>query len=202
MTGVTDPEEIERQHFLDALSLLRVDPVPRARHIADVGSGAGLPALVLALALPRAHIIAVESQSRKCAYIQRSAAALGLVNVDVCCLRAEQYGRSAGREAHDLVVSRAVAALPVVAELCVPLLRIGGVMVAMKGTISDQERTQVRRALGILGADELDEIRLDPFADARDRSAYVARKVHMTPDKYPRRPGIPAKRPLGRSANE
>ena len=75
-------------------------------------------------------------------------------------------------------------------------------MVAMKGHISAQERTQVRRALGILGAEELAEIRLDPFAGARDRSAYLARKVRITPGEYPRRPGIPVKRPLGRSAND
>ena len=89
MTGVTDPEEIERRHFLDALSLLAIEHVANAGRIADVGSGAGLPALVLALALPDAQIIAVESQAKKCVYLERTSVALGLSNLGVCCQRAE-----------------------------------------------------------------------------------------------------------------
>lgn len=202
VTGLTDPEEMERLHFLDALSLLKLQPVLSGRCIADVGSGAGLPALVLALALPHAHVKAVESHRKKCDYIERTAAALDLANVTVCCRRAEEYGRSVGREAHDVVVSRAVAPLPVVAEYSIPLLWPGGVMVAMKGVVSDQERTQARKALGILGASELDPVRLDPFPEAHDRWAYLAVKVRATPEEYPRRPGMPAKRPLGQSRNE
>ncbi|MBN1320188.1 MAG: 16S rRNA (guanine(527)-N(7))-methyltransferase RsmG [Thermoleophilia bacterium] len=197
VTGVTDPEQIERFHFLDALCLLTLEPVLWARSIVDIGSGGGLPGLVLALALPDALITAVESQGKKCAYIKRTASVLGLVNVAVCCQRAEECGRGPGREAHDVAVSRAVAALPVVAEYSLPLLRLGGVMVAMKGVISDQERIQAQKALGILGADGLGAVRLDPFVEAHDRWAYVARKTRATPEKYPRRAGLPAKRPLG-----
>jgi 16S rRNA (guanine527-N7)-methyltransferase len=199
VTGVSNPKEIECIHFLDSLSLLKIDAVSEAQCLADVGSGGGLPALVLALALPKAEIVAVESQRKKCAYIERSAQALGLANVRVLCLRAEEYGRSASREAHDVVVSRAVAALPVVAEYSLPLLRVGGTMVAMKGLVSDQERTQAARALGILGADRLDAVHLDPFEGSQNRWAYVAEKVRVTPGEFPRRPGIPAKRPLGES---
>jgi len=197
ITGVTDPEEIERFHLLDSLSLLRLEPVLAARSIVDIGSGGGLPALILALALKDARITALESQRKKCAYIERAAAALDLTNVTVCCRRAEDYGRASGREAHDAAVTRAVAALPVVAEYSLPLLRLGGVMVAMRGAISDQECIQAQKALGILGADGLDAVRLDPFAEARDRWAYVATKVRATPERYPRRPGLPTKRPLG-----
>jgi 16S rRNA (guanine527-N7)-methyltransferase len=200
VSGVKDPEGIERLHFLDSLSLLDVEVVASAKNLVDVGSGAGLPALVLALALPGAELTAVESQHKKCAYIERAAEALGLKNVTVCCQRAEEYGRSAARETHEVVVSRALAALPVVAEYSLPLLRGGGVMVAMKGSISDQERTQAVSALGILGADRLDAIRLHPFVGAENRWAYVATKVRATPGEFPRRPGIPAKRPLGGSS--
>ena len=197
VTGVRDPEQIEVLHFLDSLSLLEVGAVSSAESIADLGSGAGLPVLVLALARPGMEITAVESQRKKCAYIEKTAETLGITNVTVCCARAEEYGRSTGREAHDVVVSRALAALPVVAEYSLPLLRLGGVMVAMKGSISDQERTQGLRALGILGADGLDGIRLHPFVGAENRWAYVARKTRVTPEEYPRRPGVPARRPLG-----
>jgi 16S rRNA (guanine527-N7)-methyltransferase len=197
VTGLTDPQEIERTHFLDSLSLLDLGCVSSAKSLVDLGSGAGLPALVLALALPGAKIVAVESQRKKCAHIGRAAEALSLRNIEVYCARAEDYGRAVGREAHDVVVSRAVAALPVVAEYSLPLLVVGGTMVAMKGAISDQERTQGEKALGILGSDLLEAVRLQPFSGAHNRWVYLARKIRVTPGEYPRRPGIPAKRPLG-----
>jgi 16S rRNA (guanine527-N7)-methyltransferase len=196
ITSISDPQEIERVHFLDSLSLLEVPGVRRAKHIADLGSGAGMPALVLAIALP-AQIIAVESQQKKCAFIQRAVDTLTLETVTVCCARAEDYGRGEGRAAHDLVVSRAVAALPVVLEYSMPLLSPAGIMVAMKGSISDQELIQAGKALGILGGDSLEAVKLQPFPDAQNRWAYVARKIRPTPPSYPRRPGMPAKKPLG-----
>jgi 16S rRNA (guanine527-N7)-methyltransferase len=202
ITGIKEPAEIERIHFLDALSLLRLDAVVSAGLIADVGSGGGLPALVLALALADARITAIESQRKKCEHIERAAKILNLANVRVCCARAEDHARSENRESYDTVVSRAVAVLPVVAEYSLPLSRVDGAMVAMKGLISDQERTQALLALGILGADELEVVRLDPFTGSRDRLAYVARKLRATPSMYPRRAGVPLKRPLGQPSNK
>ena len=199
VTGLSDPLEIERAHFLDSLSLLDLECVSSAASVVDVGSGAGLPALVLALALPNAEIVAVESQRKKCAHIRHVAQALSLLNLEVYCGRAEEYGRSAGRESHGVVVSRAVASLPVLAEYSLPLLRVGGTMLAMKGAVSNQELTQAEKALGILGADRLDVVGVVPFAGAPDRSLCLARKVRPTPGEYPRRTGVPVKRPLGRS---
>ncbi len=197
VTGVTEPLEIERIHFLDSLSLLDLKCISSATRLADVGSGAGLPALVLAVALPALNVVAVESQRKKCAHIERAVEALSLGNVEVQCVRAEDYGRGRGREAHDVVVSRALAALSVVAELSVPLLAGGGTMVAMKGAMSDEERIHAEVALGILGCGPLEEVRLRSFPGAENRLAYLARKTQATPDRYPRRSGIPQKRPLG-----
>ncbi len=199
VTGIRDPGEIERRHFLDALSLLGLAAVLSANRLGDVGSGGGLPALVLALALPKTQVTAIESQRKKCAFVGRVAETLGLANVTVCNQRAEDYGCSEGRESQDVVVSRAVAPLSVVAEYSVPLLRLGGAMVAMKGAISDQERIEALIALGILGAERLEAVRLDPFPGAKNRWAYLATKALATPAEFPRRAGIPAKRPLGRS---
>ena len=154
---------MEKTHFLDSLSLLTLPDVRAAREIADIGSGGGFPALVLALALPGTTVTAIESVGKKCEHIQQVAAALGLSNVKVHCERAEDHARSEGREAYDLALSRAVAPLPVVAEYSLPLLKVGGSMMAMKGPISDQERTQALVALGILGADGMEIVRLDPF---------------------------------------
>lgn len=202
VSGIKDPVEIESLHFLDSLSLLRLEVVAAASLIADVGSGGGLPALVLGLAAPSVRVTAIESQRKKCEHIKRAAAVLALDNVSVCCARAEDHARAGGGGLYDVVVSRAVAALPVVVEYSLPLLRTGGAMVAMKGQVSDHERTQASHALGILGGDELEAVRLDPFPGARDRVAYVAKKVRPTPSGYPRRAGMPLKRPLGQLDKE
>jgi len=202
VTAVKDPEEIEKLHFLDSLALLRLPAVRTAERLADVGSGGGLPALVLALALPGIEVAAVESVGKKCEYIERAADALGLSNVQVYCARVEDYARAEGRESYDVVVSRAVASLPVLVEYSIPLLRVGGTMVAMKGAVPDQERTQAAAALGILGGDEMEAVRSDSFPGSRDRWVYVAKKTRPTPDAYPRRAGVPQKRPLGTSSSQ
>jgi 16S rRNA (guanine527-N7)-methyltransferase len=197
VTGMKDSAEIERIHFLDSLALLGVRGVRSAARIADVGSGGGLPALVLAVALPGSVVVAIESQHKKCGFIEHATRELALQNVEVACARAEEYGRGQGRSAHDLVVSRAVASLAVVAEYSLPLLHVEGRMVAMKGSISAEERIQAQTALGILGAGGLEAVRLEPFPGAENRWVYVADKIATTPEQYPRRPGVPTKRPLG-----
>jgi 16S rRNA (guanine527-N7)-methyltransferase len=198
VTGVSDPAEIERVHFLDSLALFEIPGVRSAERLADLGSGAGLPGLVLACALPDVAVATVESRQKKCRFIERAVSELGLDNVEVHCQRAEDYGRGRFRSSHDLVVSRAVASLPVIAEYSLPLLRMSGRMIAMKGLISTEERIQVRTALDILGAGALAAVRLESFPGAENRWAYVAEKMAATPERFPRRPGIPAKRPLGR----
>lgn len=197
VTSVRDPLAVERQHFLDSLSLLTLSAVRHATALVDVGSGGGLPALVLAIALPGLHVVALESVGKKCAFIERSAAELGLSNVEVVCARAEEYGRAAGRGSFDVAVARAVATLPILAELCLPLVRRGGVFVAMKSAVSDQESTRGEKALAILGGGRLASHAVDPFPGGDRRWLYVARKTGDTPERYPRRVGVPGRKPLG-----
>lgn len=199
VTSITEPQAIENFHYLDSLALLDLSVVRSARRLADLGSGAGLPGLVLALALSSsATVTAVESQRKKCDFIEQAAKAMSLGNVEVRCARAEDYGRGEGRQAHDVVVSRALATLPVVAEYSFPLLQPNGTMVAMKGAISDEERIQAEKALDILGGSGLEAIRLEPFAGAANRWVYLSRKVRVTPASFPRRAGVAVKRPLGK----
>jgi 16S rRNA (guanine527-N7)-methyltransferase len=197
VTSIREPGDIERFHFLDCLALLDLAAIRTARRLADLGSGAGLPALVLALALPGLQVTAVESQQKKCTFIEQAATSMALANIEVRCHRAEEYGQRAGRGAHDVVVSRALAALPVVAEYSLPLLDPGGTMVAMKGEISNQERIQAQKALDILGGGRLESVKLEPFAGAENRWIYLTRKERPTPAAFPRRPGRPTRRPLG-----
>jgi 16S rRNA (guanine527-N7)-methyltransferase len=201
VTGVKTAEGIERTHFLDSLSLLVLPEFIRAKRIADVGSGAGFPALVLALASPAMDVVLVEAVRKKCRFAEEAAHLLGLPNLSSVCLRAEDHGRGKGRGAYDVVVSRAVGPLAVVAEYSLPLLTIGGTMVAMKGSLSIEERIQGERALAILGAGEVEVRQLHPFEEAENRWAFVARKIRPTPEEFPRRPGVPAKKPLGGSSS-
>ena len=200
VSAIREPETLEDRHLLDSLSLLGLAPVREASTLVDLGSGGGLPAVVLALALPGLEVTAVESVGKKCRFIEEAARELGLQNLRVWCGRAEILAQGENRGTFDAVVARAVASLPVLAELGLPLLRTGGALVAMKGALDPKERAQGERALGILGGGPLEGARVDPFPGAENRWLYVARKMRVTPDGYPRRPGVPQKDPLGRAS--
>src|ERR1700761_8912260 len=126
-TSVRDPPLAQRVHIADSLAALELEEVHRARRLVDIGSGAGFPGLPLAVALPAAEVALLESQGRKCAFLERVCADAGIENARVVCARAEDWKE--GLEQGDVVVARAVAAQPVVLEYAAPLLRIGGLLV-------------------------------------------------------------------------
>jgi 16S rRNA (guanine527-N7)-methyltransferase len=186
----------------DSLSGLAVPELASARRVADVGAGAGFPGLALAVALPGAEVDLIESAGRKTAVIARLAQAARLSNARPVTARAEEWGATAaalggGGEAYDVVTARAVAALPVLAEYAAPLLRIHGVLVAWKGTRSADEESAGQVAADALGLSVEGVLRVEPFEDARERHLHVYRKVAPTPARFPRRPGMAVKRPLG-----
>ncbi|MDX6720355.1 MAG: rRNA (guanine527-N7)-methyltransferase [Solirubrobacteraceae bacterium] len=193
-TKITDPATAVDAHIADALVALELDEVRRARRIADLGSGSGFPGLVLAAALPEAQVALVESSAKKCAFLTRTARAMGLTNVEAVALRAESW--SAGIGQCDLVTARAVAPLPVLVEYAAPLLVADGALVAWKG-----RRDTVEEADGEAGAAAtglaLTEIRpVRPWDGAEHLHLHVYLKVGFTPSRYPRRPGMACKRPL------
>ena len=145
-----DPRRAVDAHVADALSGLAVPELAAAGRVADIGAGAGVPGLVLAAARPQLHVTEVESVGRKCAFLERAIAAMGLANADVACARAEAW--AAGREACDAVTARALAPLPVLVEYAAPLLRPGGVLVAWKGTPDAAERADGDAAARAAGA--------------------------------------------------
>jgi 16S rRNA (guanine527-N7)-methyltransferase len=202
VTAIREPESIERFHFLDSLALLGIEEAVSATSLVDLGAGAGLPALVLAVALPDTMVTAVESVHKKCHFMEKVAAELGLTNVNVVCARAEDFGHSSARESFEVATARALASLAVVLEYALPLVRVGGLVVAMKGAMSDQERTAGENAAGILGGRVAGRERVRPFAEAENRWLYLVDKVDHTPDRFPRKPGVPAKRPLGGVGSE
>jgi 16S rRNA (guanine527-N7)-methyltransferase len=194
-TTVRDPAQAVDRHVADSLVALELDAVRGARRIADLGSGAGWPGLALAAALPAARVALVESAVRHCRYLERAMAAGGLSNVEVVHARAEEW--AAGVGVHDLVTARALAALPVVCEYAAPLLVEGGVLVAWKGAVADEEAAAGAAAAGELGL-EVGEVRaVSPYPAAARRTLHVFRKIAPTPARFPRRPGMAVKRPLG-----
>jgi 16S rRNA (guanine527-N7)-methyltransferase len=196
-TTVREPAQGVDVHVADSLSGLDLAVVRGARRIADLGAGAGFPGLVLALALPEAEVALVESVGRKCAFMERAIEAGGVANARVVCARAEEWGEGIG--AHDLVVARALAPLAVIEEYAAPLLAIGGALVAWKGARDAEEEADAAAAAGELGLELLEVRKVAPFPGARQRHLYVYSKVMDTPSRFPRRPGMARKRPLGRS---
>jgi 16S rRNA (guanine527-N7)-methyltransferase len=186
-------------HVADSLTGLEVAEVRSARWIADVGAGAGFPGLVLAIALPEARVDMIEAASRKCAVIDRLTHAAGLDNEVVRALpmRAEERAAWGGGESYDVVTARAVAALPVLVEYAAPLLTEGGVFVAWKGKRDSDEEARGALAAAEVGLEVEDVLAVDPFPAAEHRNLHLYRKARPTPDRYPRRVGVAAKRPLG-----
>ncbi len=194
-TTVRAPEEALCVHIADSLVALELPDVRAAREIADLGSGAGFPGLPLAIALPEASVALVESTARKCAFIRTTAEAAGVHNAVAVAERAESWAAGIGR--CDLVTARALAPLAVIAEYAAPLLREGGVLVAWKGRRDGDEERDATAAAGELGL-AVEEIRaVTPYRGAEHRHLHLLRKVALTPPRFPRRPGMARKRPLG-----
>ena len=193
---VSRPEPaLVRELVNDSLVLLDFLPAGSPRLI-DVGSGGGLPGLPLKLARPELRLTLLEANRRKAAFLVHAAARLGLEGVEVMAQRAEDAGQAPGsRESFDVVTARAVAAMPVLVELCLPLLRIGGRLLAMKAN-AGPEAQAARAAIELLGG-RLVEIAPAASAARSLGEVVVVEKVRPTPSRYPRRAGVPTRRPLG-----
>lgn len=194
-TAVRDRRRAADVHIADSLSGLEVPALREAERIVDIGSGAGFPGLPLAIALPRAQFVLLESQRRRCRFIESVAAGLGLVNVAVVCARAESW--EAGLGWADAATARALAAQPVVLEYAAPLLREGGVLVEWRAASDPAERAAAGVASRELGLEESAVLAVAPYPEARELRLHVFRKAHPTPARFPRRAGVARKRPLG-----
>jgi 16S rRNA (guanine527-N7)-methyltransferase len=187
-------------HIADSLTGL-VEPLRSAQRIADLGSGAGLPGLVLAAELPRARVDLIESVARKCEFMGAAIERMRLRNAAVVCERSEDWASAEGREAYDAVTARAVGRLATLAELASPLLRDGGVLVAWKGARSKNEEAELAHAVERLALEPLEIRSVQPYRGSRDRHIHLLRKNGPTPKELPRRPGMATKRPFGSEPN-
>lgn len=192
-TTVHAPSEAVDVHLADSLAGLAVPALRMGASIADLGSGAGLPGLALAVARPEATITCVESAGRKAAFIAATAEAMGLDNVEVRPVRVEEWASAAC----DVVCARALAPLAVLVEYAAPLLREGGSLIAWKGEVSAAEASAGSVAATEVGLRAEAPVQVHPFPAARHRWLHVYEKVAPTPGRFPRRPGMAVKRPLG-----
>ena len=197
LTAIRDPREIRIKHFLDSLTCLmalRETPVER---LIDVGTGAGFPGIPIKIIYPKMQLTLVESVGKKAEFCRHVANILDLKKVEVVQERAEVLGQNPSyREQFDWAVARAVAILPVLAEYLLPLVHVGGSMLAMKGENGPAEAHSSERALRVLGGHLRQLLPVTLPGVAEERYLVVVDKVAATPNGYPRKVGLPAKRPL------
>lgn len=197
LTAIRDPEKVRVKHFLDSLSAYLAIRGSPMGSVIDVGTGAGFPGLPLKILCPSIKLTLVESVGKKTAFCSHIVETLGLEGVEVIQTRAESLGQIAEhRERHDWALARAVAVMPVLLEYLLPLVKIGGRVLAMKGASAHAEVHAAERATKLLGGHLRQLMPVTLPGVVEERYLVVVDKIAATPGKYPRRAGIPTKRPL------
>lgn len=201
LTAITDYEEVQIKHFLDSITVtlaLTKDEMNKPNlSIIDIGAGAGFPGLPLKILLSQPRLVLLDSIAKKTAFLRHVTQKLKLSNVEIVTGRAEEIAHLLlYRQQFDVVVSRAVASLPTLVELALPFCRIGGKFVAQKKGEISQEINKASKAINVLGGklNQVKKIELEEFRD--ERYLVIFDKIYPTPEKYPRRPGIPKRCPI------
>ncbi|MGY3767050.1 16S rRNA (guanine(527)-N(7))-methyltransferase RsmG [Vagococcus vulneris] len=198
LTAITDLEGVYLKHFYDSITLAFVEDFENKEyHLCDVGSGAGFPSIPLKIVFPNLNISIVDSLNKRIKFLEELTANLNLDGVHLYHDRAETFGQNPKfRAQFDFVTARAVARLTVLNELCLPLVKKGGHFLALKAAKSDEELNEAKKSIALLGGKFIDEKSVAlPFTDDK-RFIIDIQKVKETPNKYPRKPGTPNKKPL------
>lgn len=197
LTAIRDVESIRVKHFLDSYSCVLAWKGNPPLRLVDIGTGAGFPGIPLKIVYPTMHVTLVESVGKKAMFCQHIVSKLGLENVDVIQARAETLGQNpAHRETYDYAVARAVANLNILGEYLLPLVKVGGMMLAQKGESGPAEAQSAEKAMKLLGGKLKQIIPVELTGVPDDRYLVLVNKVAATPPKYPRKAGIPMKMPL------
>jgi 16S rRNA (guanine527-N7)-methyltransferase len=194
-TTIRSARGVLDDHLADSLVALDLEALRGADAVLDLGAGAGVPGLPLAIARPEARFTLLEASARKCAFIERAIEVIGVSAAEVVHDRAESF--AAGRGRYDVVTARAVAPPAVTVEYAAPLLRVGGAVILWRGRREPEADAALSTAAAELGLGELAIRRVHPYEGAENRHLYVLRKLEETPPRFPRRPGVALKRPLG-----
>ncbi len=195
LTAITDPDEVVIKHFADSVSLFSAVKPDENAKILDLGTGAGFPGIPLLITRPDICLTMVDSTAKKLRYVADTVEKLGL-EAEVLHARAEEAGKSPEyREQYDIVCSRAVAALNVLSEFCLPFVRVGGIFVAMKSAKAEEEIAAAKKAIGILGGKIVDK-KTFTLSDGGERTLIIIKKISQTSPKYPRVSAQISKKPL------
>lgn len=198
LTAITEKEEVYLKHFYDSLTVaMHVELADKSYSLVDVGSGAGFPSIPLKIALPNLEITIVDSLNKRINFINEVVSELGLKGVHAYHDRAETFGQNPlFRGQFDFATARAVARLNLLAEFCLPLVKKQGQFLAMKAQSADDEIAESKNAIATLGGKFVEDIQFDLPSGAGERHILRIEKPKETPNKYPRKPGKPAKNPL------
>jgi 16S rRNA (guanine527-N7)-methyltransferase len=203
LSAIKDDEQILVKHFIDSLSCLSGVPAeiyPEIRKVIDIGSGAGFPGIPLKIYQPGFNITLLEATGKKVEFLHYISGKLGIERgLEIIHGRAEEYGRNYEyREKFDMAISRAVSKLAILAEYCLPFVRMGGIFISQKGREISDELGKAGKAIAVLGGRirEIIPYKLPLTEGEIERNLVVVDKVETTPEDYPRRPGVPAKKPI------
>lgn len=195
LTAITEPDEVVIKHFVDSISLLSAVTPEKGAKILDLGTGAGFPGIPLLICRPDINLTMVDSTAKKLKYVASTVEALGL-EAETLHSRAEEAGKQPEyREQYDIVCSRAVAALNLLCEYCLPFVKVGGIFAAMKSAKADEEIALAKNALKTLGGKIIDK-KTFTLSDGGERTIILIKKVSQIPSKYPRPSAQIAKKPL------
>jgi 16S rRNA (guanine527-N7)-methyltransferase len=197
LTAITEPHAIQTRHFLDSLSIVKAVKIRPGLRVIDVGTGAGFPGLALRIAFPGIHVTLMEATGKKVTFLDHVIKTTGLDSVTTLHARAEEAGQDPKyRASYDIVLARAVARLPSLLEYLLPLARVGGYCIAMKGKTARQEADDSTKALAVLGGKLKGIVTVNLPDVAEEHHLVIVEKIAHTPSAYPRKPGTPTQKPL------
>ena len=193
LTAITDPEEVIKKHFVDSITIKKYRK--EENRLIDVGTGAGFPGIPLKILDKSIKLTLLDSLNKRINFLNEIIEKLNLKEVNTIHSRAEEYAKNKVRESYDVAVSRAVADLPILLEYLMPYVKLNGICICMKGPKAQEELERSKKAINILGG-KLEKVEKITIDEEMERNLIIIRKIKDTPNKYPRKAGIPTKNPI------
>ena len=193
LTAITEPEEVIKKHFVDSITIKKY--IKEESRLIDVGTGAGFPGIPLKIVDKSIKLTLLDSLNKRINFLNEVIKKLNLKEVNTIHSRAEEYAKNKVRESYDVAVSRAVADLPILLEYLMPYVKLNGICICMKGPKAQEELERSKKAINILGG-KLEKVEKITIDEEMERNLIIIRKIKDTPNKYPRKAGVPTKNPI------